>query len=91
MPVSGDLVITIYLPPVGAIVEVKAPVANISLFSGENASIFGSTSSEKILVPRPRPPIYFFARSFDNSSGLIAFVARFILKILPWYDIMYNF
>ncbi len=44
IPVSGLFVITMYLPPVGAVVPVSAPVVNIILFSSLRASTFGSIS-----------------------------------------------
>ena len=42
--VKGDLVVTMYLPPVGALVPVRGPVVMINLFSFPNASQLGSTS-----------------------------------------------
>ncbi|KAF5046761.1 hypothetical protein DSECCO2_467380 [anaerobic digester metagenome] len=83
MPVRGDFVITMYLPPVGVLVPVNGPVANINLFSELSASVFGSTSSIKILVPKPLPPINFKASSRFNSSFLIVFSVKFTLRIVP--------
>ena len=53
-PVSGPLQITDQRPEVGAIVLVSGPVANIILFSGDNGSTFGSVSSTRYFVARPR-------------------------------------
>jgi hypothetical protein len=37
-------------------VPVKGPVAHIILFSADKGSTFGSTSSTKYLVAKPRDP-----------------------------------
>ncbi len=68
VPVKGPLVITIYRPPVGAVVEVSGPVAKINLFSAENASTVGATSSDRILEASPLPPMNCFASCFGKSS-----------------------
>src|SRR6056297_1057740 len=85
VPESGDLVTTIYLPPVNAGLPVKGPVITISLLSGLNASTLGSTSSIIIFVPNPLPPINFLANSSFSSSTLIFPSFKFTLKYFPLY------
>ena len=67
-PVSAPLVTTEYRPAVEADVPVSGPVVMISLFFGESGSTFGSTSSTKYLVARPRWPKYFCAHSMLSGS-----------------------
>src|SRR6056297_869448 len=83
VPDSGDLVTTMYLPPVNAGLPVNGPVITISLLSGLNASTLGSTSSIIIFVPKPLPPINFFANSSFKSSTLICPSVKFTLRYFP--------
>ena len=56
-PVNGPLQTTDQRPDVGAMVPVSGPVANIILLSGERGSTFGSVSSTRYLVAKPRWPM----------------------------------
>ena len=83
VPVSGDLVTTIYLPLVGIGAAVTGPVAITNLFSGLNGSTLGSTSSIKYFTPKPLAPINFLAISSFKASVLIFPSVKFILKTFP--------
>jgi hypothetical protein len=71
------------LPAPGVGVPAKGPEAITTLFSGPKGSIPASSSVNKILEVKPRPPI----NSLTNSTGkgvlVISLVLKFILKILP--------
>ena len=83
VPVSGPLVTTMYLPPVGAFVPVAGPVAKINLFAGDSGSTVGGISSNRYLEARPLPPTNCLAHSMLRGSTLISPVERLTLRIFP--------
>ena len=83
MPVNGDLETSMDLHPAGTVEPVNGPVANISLLSGSNGSVFTSISSNIILAAIPSPPINFLANERSRSCLEILFWDKSTLRILP--------
>src|SRR3990167_6891278 len=69
-------------------VPVNGPVAQMILFCGDKGSTFGSTSSTKYLVAKPRWPTYSFANCMLSGSDLQVPAVRSTRRIFPVHAMM---